>query len=381
MTKTKRYKRTVFTAHHLRDAISTLGESIKLQSAEVTRDNISESYHSLQDFLDSYAKGCSSAYICVESKKGHIRLHLLSNGSNITVDSDDTEFVERTLSLLDSFAPSAEMSGEYEAFKPLAVEQFCLVSPLHWESLPHLPSRLKKYGITISEQIVSVTRYPKTIRYTDWESVLADIRQGGEPLRFVIKLQGKLGARHFSLTVSKSTYANSDERYMCLDISGVPEIQMIDDIAAFLGLQPDQLQPYPKKDRTAFIAHRFDDLGEQLADRLARFLSLIGFDVKTGRGFSPKPVSEKVKERLDGQSIIFVIVTPGDDATWLTQESVLSHSRDKPLFVLRDANTDFKPGLLGDLEYIPFSAPRIEATFIAILEGLNELEFLNDSGN
>jgi hypothetical protein len=44
--------------------------------------------------------------------------------------------------------------------------------------------------------------------------------------------------------------------------------------------------------------------------------------------------------------------------------------------VLREADADFKPGILGDLEYIPFTSPRIEGAFIAVLEGLKELGFL-----
>lgn len=315
----------------------------------------------------------------MESEKGLIRFQLFSNTSILTVESTDTGFVDLTFSHLDTFAPSVLTGEECEAFKSLDLERFCLASPLHWESLPLLPSRVAKYGITITEQSVSVTRFPTTIRYREWEPALADIRQNGEPMRFRVTFGGKIGKEWFSLSVSKSTYADSDEGYIHLDVSRAPDADVIDDIETFLGLQPDQPRSCPQQDRTAFIAHRFDELGEQLADRLARFLSLIGFDVKTGRGFSPKPVSEKVMERLNGQSIIFAIVTPGDDATWLTQEAVLGHSRDKPLFVLRDATADFKSGILGDLEYIPFSAPRIETTFIAILEGLKELGFLKST--
>ena len=77
---------------------------------------------------------------------------------------------------------------------------------------------------------------------------------------------------------------------------------------------------------------------------------------------------------MDKQAIVFAIFTAGDDATWLTQESLLA-SLSKPLFLLKEKNYAFKPGLLGDHEYIPFTSPAIETTFIPILEGIRELGF------
>ena len=43
--------------------------------------------------------------------------------------------------------------------------------------------------------------------------------------------------------------------------------------------------------------------------------------------------------------------------------------------MLRDTRTDFKSGILGDMEYIPFTAPAIEGAFISVLEGLKELGY------
>ena len=380
MTKTKRYERTIFTVFHLRDAITSVGTELTVRSAEITADDVTVSFNSVHEFLETYAKGCASAAVSVESESCIIRFHIFSNTSIATVESENTSLVDRTFSLLDDCSSSAQVGEEHSAFKGFDVERFCVVSPLHWASLPLLPSHLAKYGFTITEQSVSITRHPTTVRYTEWEPVLADIRQNGEPKRFVVNFRSKPNANSFSLTVRKSKYNDCDEGYILLDVSGVHTMDIVDDIAAFLALQADEVQPRRKVDRTAFIAHRFDELGEQLADRLARFLSLLGFEVQTGRGFSPKPVSAKVKERLNLQSIVFAILTPGDDATWLTQESVIGLAGDKPLFVLRDTNADFRPGILGDLEFVPFTAPKIEAAFVPILEGLKELGFLSFTG-
>lgn len=378
MKKTKRYERTRFTVSHLRDAIAELGENPRLLSAEIMTDDVTVSYDSLQNFLAVYAEGCSSALVSVESKNGSILLNNFLGTSNVTVESDNAVLVDGTLARFDSFAPCARLAEEeeQEGLRGFDVDCFCVVSPLHWESLPHLPAHLAQHGIAITEQSVRITRYPTIVRYTEWAPVLADIRQNGEPKRFVVTFGGKWGKGNCSLIVRKAKDNNCDKMFVCLEMSGVKNMEVVDDTLAFLGIQPDEASPRSQVDRTAFIAHRFDELGEQLADRLARFLSLLGFNVQTGRGFSPKSVSEKVRERLHKQSIVFAILTPGDDATWLTQESVIGYSREKPLFVLCDTNADFKPGILGDLEYIPFAAPRIEGAFIAVLEGLKELGFL-----
>ena len=139
----------------------------------------------------------------------------------------------------------------------------------------------------------------------------------------------------------------------------------------------ESLPPLPS--RTVFVAHRFDELGTSCAEKTARFLELLGFRVVTGRAYEPISVAEKVRTRLLSQAIVIAILTPGDDSTWLVQESVLGESHGKPLIVLRDRVADFKPGILGDLEYIPFVAPVVETAFISLLEGLRALGYVHTS--
>ena len=129
-----------------------------------------------------------------------------------------------------------------------------------------------------------------------------------------------------------------------------------------------------KLERTVFIAHRFDERGQEADSKVARFLELLGFRVVTGRGFAPTPIAEKVKGRLTSQAIVIAILTTGDDSTWLVQESLLANLGGKPLFLLKEEGTSFKPGLLADVEYIPFESHAIEKAFIPLLEGLRELK-------
>ena len=98
----------------------------------------------------------------------------------------------------------------------------------------------------------------------------------------------------------------------------------------------------------------------------------MGFNVLTGRSYSPQSISNKVKERMDKQDIIIVIHTNGEEITWLTQETLLGSVK-KTLIILKQQGANFKPGILNDFEYIEFIDRNIQTTFIPILEGLNEL--------
>jgi hypothetical protein len=131
----------------------------------------------------------------------------------------------------------------------------------------------------------------------------------------------------------------------------------------------------PSLRRTVFIAHSFDDVGRSYAFQLTKFLSLLGFEVATGEGFSPESVSAKVKRRLSAQEIVIVVMSQKQDLTWLVQESAGASLAAKPIFLLIERGVEFKPGILGDLEYILFESGQIAGAFAPILEGLRELGF------
>ena len=124
---------------------------------------------------------------------------------------------------------------------------------------------------------------------------------------------------------------------------------------------------------SAFIAHVFDDEGHVAANELARFLSLLGLRCQSGRAFAPSSVSEKVNSRLIEHDLFFGIVTPQDDQTWITQEITTASVLRKPVFILKHADAELTAGILGDHEYIPFARGALSKTFIAILEGINEI--------
>jgi hypothetical protein len=124
---------------------------------------------------------------------------------------------------------------------------------------------------------------------------------------------------------------------------------------------------------SAFIAHAFDNQSQNLANELARFLTLLGIRCASGRAFTPARVSEKVNTRLAAHDLFFAIVTPHDDHAWLMQETSTAAAYSKPIFVLKQTDVDFKAGLLGDQEYIPFAPGELSKAFIPILEGINAI--------
>ena len=248
---------------------------------------------------------------------------------------------------------------------------------LNWASLRELPEFVANRldGQEVLSTTIKLDRHPDAIRYDTFDQGYKDVKNNGEPESYAIHLG--LGSADFkkSTDVSIQKYLGQ----LVVQVAGCPDLDFVDAITEFLGLvpeppaEPEDEQPRPK--RTAFIAHRFDDVGDEVSNRLARFLELIGFRVVTGRGYSPQPISDKVKARIEQQALTFVIFTPGDDQTWLVQESILAEFKEKPLIIVRDERVESKSGLLADREYISFEAPRIETAFIPIVEGLRELGY------
>jgi len=160
-------------------------------------------------------------------------------------------------------------------------------------------------------------------------------------------------------------------------------LKFLDEFEKALQLEPLRLEEqYVEQEteerlllRTVFIAHSFDQIGRSYAYQLTKFLSLLGFEVATGEGFSPEKVSSKVKRRLLAQQIVIAIVSEREEFTWLIQEMTGATFTEKPLFVLVEEGADFKSGVLGDLEYIRFEKSRIADSFTPIVGGLRELGF------
>ena len=262
------------------------------------------------------------------------------------------------------------------------VTRYCKAKDLNWATLPELLERLRKEELEVISVGVTLYRRPDQVTYKTLEEAGEDVRREGHPDGFGIDLDGPFTSsvegvfsQHFRMSIHRLMPDHEVQVIM----NGVQGRAQMDMVTEFLGLEP--VEPpvetvQARRPRTAFIAHKFDRMGEDVASKLARFLTLLGFRVVTGRPYSPRRISEKVLSRIEDQELLFAVLTPGDDNTWLTQEQAIAKVEGKPLFLIKDERANFKSGILGDHEYIAFTEPDIEAAFVPVLEGLLDLGYL-----
>lgn len=252
------------------------------------------------------------------------------------------------------------------------IDRYCKRQDLNWGSLPELNGRLERLGFRVRLIRARLRRYPDTTTHDNLEDASRDAAVNGNPESFNISLDLEPPTTFRNLTISSTDHA------VLLMMYGIERTSDVDSVMEFLGLQPaEPITLPPKRPRTAFIGHRFNRLGVAVADKLARFLELLGFRVITGREYSPQSIAKKVLARIESQEVVFVVLTKGDDNTWLTQESVIAEVKGKPLVTIKERGAEFKSGILADHEYIPFTAPDIETAFVPVLEGLRELGYLD----
>ncbi len=112
---------------------------------------------------------------------------------------------------------------------------------------------------------------------------------------------------------------------------------------------------------------RYGNLGQPAYHpRLMLKVILYGFTVGI---FSSRKLQRACQENLAFES------SRNEDLTWLTQEMTAADVSGKPIFLLVQEDVAFKPGILGDIEYILFPIGRFSETFASVLEGLREVGF------
>jgi hypothetical protein len=155
--------------------------------------------------------------------------------------------------------------------------------------------------------------------------------------------------------------------------TGVPD-EVFGRVEPMLGLKRITEAPVSQSIKSAFIAHAFDEEGRRCASEVSHFLELLDIKNESGIGFSPQSVAGKVRERLARNDMFVAIVTPQEDTTWLIQECIAAKVSKKPVFLLKREDLEFKPGMLGDLEFIPFPSGHVSKTFVHILEGVRAIK-------
>ena len=122
--------------------------------------------------------------------------------------------------------------------------------------------------------------------------------------------------------------------------------------------------------KSVFIAHRFDDEGNTIANELKKFLSRLGFDVLEGSGYEASDIPDKVSRKIESQDIFICIVTPGDN-TWIISEAGYAKALKKYIVVLSEEGSEFNKGIIGaDYEYISFPKDNITNIYSELLYAL-----------
>lgn len=271
---------------------------------------------------------------------------------------------------------------------------------VNWHLLPQLlerairsipPEELKDGSTKLSPlPQIAITTYSQAATFDSLEDFLAFVRASPEGLENVdasldcLRVSGTISAYTINPPFFRFSWRPNGIVISLWRAQSAEALPLLRTIEETLGLTP--AQPRQRADgtdgevkqrlkRTVFVAHSFDDTGRSYAFQLTKFLSLLGFEVATGEGFAPESVSAKVKRRLSAQEIAVVVISHNEDLTWVVQESASASVAAKPIFLLIERGVEFKPGILGDLEYILFEPGQITGAFTPILEGLRELGF------
>ena len=134
----------------------------------------------------------------------------------------------------------------------------------------------------------------------------------------------------------------------------------------------DQLQRLSKYGlkKSIFLAHRFDETGNEISAIVSRFLSRLGFEVKEGSGYETKDIPDKVAAKIDSQDIFLCVVTQGD-SSWILSEAAYAKAKNKYLIILCQNGVNFNKGIIGgDYEHLPFQDSGIEKCFSDLVYAL-----------
>ena len=128
---------------------------------------------------------------------------------------------------------------------------------------------------------------------------------------------------------------------------------------------------------TALIGCHFDDAGKKAAQRLQKFLSLVGFArVDIADVVRNATIPDKVGEFIDKNAFYIGIVTGQRDHAWISAESAYALARNKEVMLILQQGVKFDPTFFGhDREHLSFTNI-IDESFIGILEDFRSRDVL-----
>jgi hypothetical protein len=121
----------------------------------------------------------------------------------------------------------------------------------------------------------------------------------------------------------------------------------------------------------AFLSYRFGNpANEAAAGVIQRFLELENVEVLTGRSYEPRPLHEKVADRLAGLDLLVLIVGVDGESAWGRDEISTARALGAAVIPIVTDGAKFDAGLFGDLEYITVVPAHIGDAMLPLLEAL-----------
>jgi hypothetical protein len=105
-----------------------------------------------------------------------------------------------------------------------------------------------------------------------------------------------------------------------------------------------------------------------------KFFRAIDVDVVTGEEYEPRPLSQKLRDRLNLPLDCVILLVLGEESFWTRDEIGIATAREVPIIPLVSSKAAFTGGVFGDQEFIPFDPDHIEQTFIGLLEAFRYIK-------
>jgi hypothetical protein len=121
----------------------------------------------------------------------------------------------------------------------------------------------------------------------------------------------------------------------------------------------------------AFVSYRFGvPANEASAATVQRFLELLNVEVTTGKSYEPRPIHEKVGDRLVGLDLLVLVIGVDGESPWTRDEIATARALGAAVVPIVVQGAAFEPGLFGDLEYISVDPDHIGDGFLSLLEAV-----------
>lgn len=136
---------------------------------------------------------------------------------------------------------------------------------------------------------------------------------------------------------------------------------------------PPTASPSAGSDRRlrAFLSYRFGSPANEAAAAVIKlFLELENVEVLTGRSYEPRPLHEKVADRLAGLDFLVLLVGVDGESAWGRDEISTARALGAHVIPIVTDGAKFDAGLFGDLEYIKVAPAHVGDAMLPLLEAL-----------